>query len=114
MLADNDIAKDFLTKTAEGLVGLKKLAPEWKAPEIYGIELNKENFDFKNPAKLIENAMSIASNPQLSKDLEAGKKIIDTVAEMDLKNVAKNLLKYGLGGKKVTSKDDPFAKYMQK
>lgn len=116
VLADNDVAKDFLAKTAEGLAGLKKIAPEWKAPdlELYGIKMNQENLadSLKNPAKMIENVMSIASNPQLAKDLEAGKKMVDMVATMDFKNVAKNLAKYGLGGPKESS--DPFAKYMQK
>lgn len=51
VLSDNDVAANFLTKTVEGLVGLKQLAPQWKVPELdlYGVKVDPMNIaNFKD------------------------------------------------------------------
>jgi hypothetical protein len=50
----------------------------------------------KDPAALMEKAMSIAQNPNFARDLETGKKIVTEIANFDFKQMAQNFAKYGL------------------
>lgn len=66
VLADNELAKDFLMSAAEGLVGLQKIAPKFEMPELdlYGVKIDplKVAKGELNPSKLVQDFMTISSS----------------------------------------------------